>query len=411
MILLSQIRQFCMHWLLLSSFLFGSLHLNAEPVLNSAPTANFQAIEKLDDILQALRAEQYQPVDQPKSHFRDYANSPLRVRWFYLEQHSYQTFDRSYTLIKNFDNIMERALQAKRMGNRSQLEKMVKAGEILLVDPMTMLFKLEKFIDTSDPDITLGNAYHGFQTAEAMRVYIEQNPKMTSDMISQSVVVALFHDIGKVLAAEMGFPQWLVVGDTYPLGCPFDARIVLKKMKITEDLHQKMREIPAFSSLLQKLDAEHQRELDSFSLCPDSQRTFVPQLKSSDVAVSPEYGRYTPGAGIDQFIMAFGHDEYAYRVFAAQTTLKKEFLHILRFHSFYPLHREGAYQWALHPDDMASLQWIQIFNEFDLYSKNPTPPNIHRLRPIYQQLIDRVLPREPDGSPGLLIWPILHYVK
>ena len=105
--------------------------------------------------------------------------------------------------------------------------------------------------------------------------------------------------------------------------------------------------------------------------------------------------------------MAFGHDEYAYRVFAAQTKLKKEFLHILKFHSFYPLHREGGYAWALNKVDSSSLQWLKRFNPFDLYSKNPTPPNIEVLRPIYQKLIDRVVPREKDGSPGRLIWPVL----
>ncbi len=353
-------------------------------------------VEEIDDILQSLRAQKYQPIKQAKSQYRDYENSPLRVRWFYLQQHSFQTLDLSQELIANFDDIMGRALHAKRSGDHKQLQKMVTNKEIILADPMSMLFKLESFLDKSDPDISLGNAYHGFQAAEEMRLSLENNQNVSAKELLQGLVVGLFHDVGKVLAAEMNFPQWLVVGDTYPVGVPFDKSIVLKKMSLKKDLQEQMLEHPAFSALAQS-NSEKASIVDSFALCPDSSRIFN----------HPEFGIYTPGAGMDQFIMAFGHDEYAYRVFANQTSLKREFLHVLRFHSFYPLHSEGAYQWALHPLDQDSLKWIRIFNEFDLYSKNPVPPDIQSLRPIYQAIIDTILPREQDGSPGLLIWPIL----
>ena len=39
------------------------------------------------------------------------------------------------------------------------------------------------------------------------------------------VLTGLLHDLGKILCL-FGEPQWAVVGDTFPVGCAFDARVV-----------------------------------------------------------------------------------------------------------------------------------------------------------------------------------------
>ena len=71
-------------------------------------------------------------------------------------------------------------------------------------------------VDDSDPDTELSQLEHLLQTAEAARR--DSQPDWL-------VVTGLVHDLGKILAL-WGEAQWAVVGDTFPLGCPFDKRIV-----------------------------------------------------------------------------------------------------------------------------------------------------------------------------------------
>lgn len=53
------------------------------------------------------------------------------------------------------------------------------------------IFKhLEKFIDISDPDISLPNYYHGLQTAEGIR---------KDGYLEWLQLVGLIHDIGKII--------------------------------------------------------------------------------------------------------------------------------------------------------------------------------------------------------------------
>ena len=62
--------------------------------------------------------------------------------------------------------------------------------------------------------------YHLIQTAEEVRKkYPDQ------DWLH---LVGFIHDLGKILCHPKLFnlPQWSVVGDTFPLGCKFDSKIV-----------------------------------------------------------------------------------------------------------------------------------------------------------------------------------------
>ena len=152
----------------------------------------FTETERIDDILQELRAHNYLPKPtQTHGEYRNFARSPLHVREFYLTQHTKQHLALSQRLISQFNDIMERGLSAKSRAEQGEaqgqqeLDLMVANGEIILADPMSMLFKLEEFVDISDPDIDLGNAYHGFQTAEDMRIEMEKDPSISKELLSQ----------------------------------------------------------------------------------------------------------------------------------------------------------------------------------------------------------------------------------
>ena len=76
---------------------------------------------------------------------------------------------------------------------------------------------VDTIIDDSDPDVSLPNTVHAFQTAESLR---KKYPD--KDWIH---LIGLIHDLGKVMCC-WGEPQWNVVGDTYPVGCAFSDKIV-----------------------------------------------------------------------------------------------------------------------------------------------------------------------------------------
>jgi len=65
---------------------------------------------------------------------------------------------------------------------------------------------------------------------------------------------------------------------------------------------------------------------------------------------------------------------------------------MIRSHSFYAWHREGAYGHLTNAQDEAHRPWVQAFNLYDLYSKNPHPPLLAELKPYYEDLMARYLP-------------------
>ena len=69
---------------------------------------------------------------------------------------------------------------------------------------------------------------------------------------------------------------------------------------------------------------------------------------------------------------------------------------MIRYHSFYPWHREGAYAHLTNERDAQALAAVRAFNPYDLYSKSDEPVNPERLRPYYEGLIDKFFPREID---------------
>ena len=197
--------------------------------------------------------------------------------------------------------------------------------------------KLNNFVDDSDPDLDLPQIVHALQTAEAIRA--DGHPRWF-------ILAGLIHDIGKMLTIY-GEPQWAVVGDTFPVGCQFSDRIVYSEL---------------------------------FADNPDSQ----------DPVYRTRYGIYKPNCGLDNIHVSWGHDEYLYIV--AREYLPAEALWMIRYHSLYPVHREGAYEHLLGPGDDQLLKWVRAFNPYDLYSKCPVEPDVKELTPFYQDLIAEYFP-------------------
>lgn len=197
---------------------------------------------------------------------------------------------------------------------------------------------LNQLVDDSDPDTDLDQFQHLLQTAEAIRR--DGHPDWM-------VLVGLMHDMGKTLCL-FGEPQWAVVGDTFPVGCAYSDKIVY----------------PEF-----------------FQNNPDFN--------------NPEYqtptGIYKKGCGLRNVHMSWGHDEYVYQMM--KDSLPESGLYMLRYHSFYSWHREGDYEQLLDDHDREMLKWVKLFNPYDLYSKNPVPPDWKELRPYYEDLVAKYLPQ------------------
>lgn len=196
---------------------------------------------------------------------------------------------------------------------------------------------LNTLVDDSDPDIDLDQTQHLMQTSEAIRA--DGHPDWF-------VLTGFLHDLGKVLCL-FGEPQWAVVGDTFPVGCQFSDKIVY----------------PEF-----------------FKDNPDSENS----------ELNTKYGIYEDGCGLDKVHMSWGHDEYLYHIM--KDYLPEPALYMIRYHSFYAQHREGAYNHLMDNNDKKMFEWVEKFNPYDLYSKSPTPPNVKELRPYYEDLASKYLP-------------------
>lgn len=187
------------------------------------------------------------------------------------------------------------------------------------------------------------------------------------------VLVGLLHDMGKIMflwgTAEdgqdgyerEGAKQWALGGDTFVVGCaiPDDAVV-----------------FPQFNEL-------------------------NPDMRN------PRYntrcGIYHPHCGLDALMFAWGHDEYMYRMLVAnKCTIPNEGLDMIRYHSAYPLHEKGAYKHLLKAADEERLEWIRLFNKFDLYTKDNDndirDDFVSDLWPYYEKLLEKY------GLGGKLVW-------
>ncbi|HEY1501825.1 MAG TPA: inositol oxygenase family protein [Acidobacteriaceae bacterium] len=198
---------------------------------------------------------------------------------------------------------------------------------------------LNTLVDDSDPDTDLSQTEHLLQTSEAIRR--DGHPRWM-------VLAGFIHDLGKVLCLY-GEPQWAVVGDTFPVGCAWSDDIVFPEY---------------------------------FGLNPDSK---VPEYQTAN-------GIYEPHCGLSNVHMSWGHDEYIYRV--TRDYLPEPAQYMLRYHSFYPAHRHGAYRHLMSDHDVAMFEWVRKFNPYDLYSKGSAKPDVKELRPYYEDLVSEYFPEQ-----------------
>ncbi|WP_207423194.1 inositol oxygenase family protein [Desertivirga brevis] len=196
---------------------------------------------------------------------------------------------------------------------------------------------LNQLVDDSDPDTDLDQMQHLLQTSEAIRN--DGHPDWM-------VLVGLIHDMGKVLCL-FGEPQWAVVGDTFPVGCAFSDKIVYSEF---------------------------------FEHNPDY----------NDERYNTKLGIYQENCGLDNVHMSWGHDEYVYHMM--KDYIPEPGLYMLRYHSFYSQHREHAYNHLMNEHDHEMFKWVNLFNPYDLYSKNPNQKSWAELKPYYEDLVAKYLP-------------------
>lgn len=275
-------------------------HSKASPNKHSG-----KVMEDISDAIDHVNVLAAITSDKTEEQFRDYENATDSVKAFYAEQHAKQTV--AYNLKARND------FKFKKRPAMTIWEAAI---------------KLDTLIDESDPDTDLSQIEHLLQASEAMRA--QGKPRWM-------ILTGFIHDLGKLLNFYGAEGQWDVVGDTFPVGCAFDKRIILH---------------------------------ETFDANPDSK----------DPIYSTQHGIYTPGCGLDNIMLSWGHDEYLYQVVKTQSTLPEEALGMIRYHSFYPWHSRGAYREFMNEKDERMLKAVKEFNPFDLYSKGHAKPDIEALK-------------------------------
>lgn len=105
-------------------------------------------------------------------------------------------------------------------------------------------------------------------------------------------------------------------------------------------------------------------------------------------------GSTQKNCGLDSVMLSWGHDEYMYHIAKANSTLPKEGLAMIRYHSFYPWHQDGAYSYLMDDHDKEMREAVRAFNKYDLYSKNDEQYDVEELKKYYIDLIDEFFPEK-----------------
>ncbi|XP_050537220.1 inositol oxygenase-like [Daktulosphaira vitifoliae] len=190
-------------------------------------------------------------------------------------------------------------------------------------------------------DISNHNKMHAYQVAECLR---KNHPR--EDWLH---LVGLIHDLGKVMLLS-GEEPWKVVGNTFPVGCPFSTHIV-------------------YPEALQ----------DN----PDA----------NNVLYNTKPGMYENNIGLDKVLMSWSHDEYLYHVLMnhKQSNIPKEGLFAIRYHSCAPLHSYTDYDYLCTQEDLDMKYWIQQLNLCDKFDKH-SEINIDDIQPYYETLVQKYVP-------------------
>jgi len=210
--------------------------------------------------------------------------------------------------------------------------------------------EINKFIDISDPDITLSNYHHAIQTAEGIRA--DGYPEWFQ-------LVGLIHDIGKImfkkgcdLDGTSLNTQWGIVGDTFIVGCRLPDSLVYSEFnKLNPDMDN-----PKYNS---------------------------------------KYGIYKPECGLENVRCSWGHDEYLYQILKHnKINLPDEAFYIIRYHSLYAHHKENSYSHLMNDYDRRMIGWLKLFNKYDLYTKKDVDIVTPKIEIYYKDLLDKYFVKE-----------------
>ena len=197
---------------------------------------------------------------------------------------------------------------------------------------------LNTLVDDSDPDVDFTQIEHALQTAEAIRA--ANQPRWF-------IVTGLVHDLGKILCL-FGEPQWAVVGDTFPVGCRWSPKIVHRAVLRPQPRQGRRR-------------ATRPRTASTSRAAASTTSTCRGATTSTSTTRS-------------------------------RTTCRMEALYMLRYHSFYPWHKENEYDHLTNETDRAMVKWVRAFNRYDLYSKGAPRPKVDELMPYYEDLVKEFFP-------------------
>jgi len=255
-------------------------------------------------------------------------------------------FDWNYRVFKDEGKPME-TYQLNHWNQTVDFVTQQKSNFFSVEKPMMSVWEAVELLnsvkDESDPDNDLPQILHSYQTAEKLR---ELWPGEEYDWLH---LTGFIHDLGKVLATPQwnSQPQWAVVGDTFPVGCQHSEKIVY---------------------------SQH------FSANPDI----------LDSRYNTKFGMYEGNCGFDQLQMSWGHDEYMYQVLKNNNcSLPDKALYLIRYHSFYPWHRDQAYQHLASQHDFQMLPLLREFSNSDLYSKCEKDLSAPEIEAYYRSLIKK----------------------
>lgn len=263
--------------------------------------------------------------------FREYdetINNPIKEHYRLM---------RKYQSLSYYDKMVDKWF-TKRANRKSKIKLSLRE----------IFEKLKDYVDCSDPDSSIPNIHHSFQTAESIR---------KDKMPEWFQLIGLLHDIGKIMVildpsdsdGQSEKFQWGTSGDTWILGYP----------------------IPKGPKRGQKgivyPELEYIKEID-------------PNIYDK--------------CGISNVKWSWGHDEYLYRVLKDQSKFSNEALSIVRYHSAYLWHREGLYKELMNPCDEEILKMVQKFNHYDLYTKVNKPftnEHLETLMKYYEKLFEKYI--------------------
>lgn len=210
---------------------------------------------------------------------------------------------------------------------------------------------LNGFRDVSDPDLSLPNLHHLYQSA----LYARDHgfPKWM-------VITALIHDLGKIIYVrgtdDFGTTmenQWAITGDTWVLGCALPSSLVFPEFNI-----------------------------------------YSPHFDFST------YGIYEPHCGIRNLEITYSHDVYLADLLRHPFNeplhrLPPEAIDIIHFHSLYPFFDKDAYAHFMAPQDEELKTLLRYFNQCDLYSKTDgVKVTLGLLKETFGDLVKEYFPDE-----------------